>query len=324
MPEGDVMATDSTQPALNHVPWQLVPVFDLATSNYNDYKAKIQLLLMTWPAKFKKELAVRMAIQMTGTAWDKLKTMMDKISAEDCSGVQAILSSLERWADGYENSLFAPTRRAEESLQSFCNHVDAAFLKITNLKIENIHAYILMMQSGLPVEDRKKIVILANNDMVPKKIEDAMNTMGSEFLNPNPCQSKGNAYPIMMADGNADQHDGGAGGGGGDGGGVDDINDDDFIFMMAEADDDYALVVVEFELQLLEAIKQHPELSCAYSNYVESRKKVLMKKTHRGFWRVKNKFSGSKGTEGFQRPQSRRMHLHVQVCDMRAERSLEK
>lgn len=72
-----------------------------------------------------------------------------------------------------------------------------------------------MIQSGLPVEDRKKIVILANNDLVPKKIEDAMNTMGSKFLNPNPGQSKGKVYPIMMADGNADQHDGGAGGGGG-------------------------------------------------------------------------------------------------------------
>lgn len=70
------------------------------------------------------------------------------------------------------------------------------------------------------------------------------------------------------------------------------MNDDDFIFMMAEADDDDALVVVEFELQLLEAIQQHPDLSC---DYVESRKKVLMKKTHRGFWPVKNKFSSSKG-----------------------------
>jgi hypothetical protein len=207
---------------LNHVPWQLVPAFDPATSNYNDYKAKIQLLLMTRPAKF-KEMAMRMAIQTTGTAWDKLKTMMDKI-AEDGSGVQEILNSLERWADSYENSLFAPTCRTEESLQSFYNHVGAACSKITNLKIENIHAYILMRQSGLPVEDRKKFVIPTNNDMVPKKIEDAMNTMGSKFLSQNPGQSKGKVYPIMMADGNADQHDGGAGGDGGDGGGVDDIN----------------------------------------------------------------------------------------------------
>jgi hypothetical protein len=78
------------------------------------------------------------------------------------------------------------------------------------------------------------------------------------------------------------------------------INDDDFSFMTAEADDDNALVVVEFESQLLEAIKQDPDLSCACSNYVEFRKKVLMKKTYRGFWPVKNKFSGSKwGGKGF-------------------------
>lgn len=97
------MAMDSTQPDL---PWQLVPAFDPATSNYDNYKAKIQLLLMTWPAKFKKELAVRIAIQTTGTAWDKLKTMMDKIGAEDGSGVRAILSSLERWADSDDQKLF--------------------------------------------------------------------------------------------------------------------------------------------------------------------------------------------------------------------------
>lgn len=90
MPES---ASGSSEAAATSVPVQLtnlVPSFDPATGDLEQYAHKIEMLSEIWPPAKLNELLTRLILQTTGAAFQKLQLQRQEILINDKKGVQRL------------------------------------------------------------------------------------------------------------------------------------------------------------------------------------------------------------------------------------------
>ncbi|CAE7362313.1 RE1 [Symbiodinium sp. CCMP2592] len=299
------------------LPWAAIPRFSPGVTDVTEYSGKLQFLAAMWPQEHLHLLAPRAALLCEGTAFKKVsKISADKLKTKDESGIKLLVATLggswgktalEEKYDTFEKAIYSTAQKADETNDSYLARHDVHFeeLLAQGVTMEEVRAYVLLRQSQLSAEDRKKIVVEMGGKLEYSKVVSAIRLLGSRFFadlqgqrtartktyDANVIEETSPDEPERAYQATAQ-------------GLVDEAEpelDGEFIEAMVAAEDPDALVVQGFEEELEGFFQDTPDLQEALVSYLEARQKLLSKKRSRGFWPVsagKGNFKGSKGSKG--------------------------
>ena len=312
--------------------WSLLPGFDPSIDDPREYADKIRFLHSICPVKDRSMLAPRLALLMKGTAWAQVKALDGEKLSDPNGGIKLLLSAVADWEDSaelqtyekFERALYKVTQKTDESVFSYVNRMNVAFAEIKNVTIQEIKAFIMLRQSGLNGEDKKRVLAMCAGELKAKKVEDSMRQLAPRILvGASGSEPKKKVYPVNFVDDEEEmtiptyftEDD-------------NQIDDEMGLQVLMEQGDEDALMITEFEDQLIEACQDNVDLSMCFSAYTEARGRVRDKIRARGFWppsKGKGKNKGSKkgpwnAKGGFRRRQSladRIANSHCRLCGAR-------
>ena len=309
MPDGESSQDEKS----GHI-WSLLPSFDPSVDDPRENSDKVKFLFSICPAKDKAMLAPRLALLMKGTAWAQIKSIDGAKLSDPEGGVKLLLSTVAAWEDSaelqtyekFERALYKVQQKQDESVFSYVNRMNVAFAEIPDVTIQEIKAFIMLRQSFLNAEDKKRVLAMTGGTLQAKKVEDAMRQLAPKILVGNTgVDAKKKVYAVNYVE---DDDDGQASAFVAE---EDFIQDDEAgIMLLMEQGDEDALLVSEFEDQLIEACQDNVDLSMCFSAYTEARGRVRDKIRARGFWppvKGKGKHKGGKKSSwkgGFRKRQS--------------------
>ena len=284
--------------------WSLLPSFDPAVDNVREYVEKVRFIEGVCPDRDKAMLAPRLAMLCKGTAWGQVKALDAESLTNKTEGVKNLLKALSSWEESaemktyelFEKALYKTNQKADESTTSFVNRLQVAMDELGVVDVKQFHAFLLLRQSALGVEDRKRVLTMTAGDMKVSKVEQAMRTLATSVLSSG-AEPKKRVYPTNYVEPEVEQdanmattyqvvYE-------------DDEIDAETLEKMAQNGDSDALNMVSFEKDLEELFQEVPDLQHALVSYHEARTKIMeKKKKSRGFWppyKGKNKGGFSKG-----------------------------
>ena len=180
------------------------------------------------------------------------------------------------------------------------------------VSIADVRAYVLLRNSGLSAEEKKRVIIDAGGDLSYDRVIAALKLLGSKFFHEVQTGTKSGhrnkTYDVNMTEEFPEMTDDG----------------DEIGLFSSTAMEDYALevlysegdsdavVVAQFEDQILETLQNDPEVASCLNTYLDARKRLSDKAKHRGFWggskggkskgRSKGKSSGKNGRRSLEWP----------------------
>ena len=281
--------------------WTLLPSFDPSVDDPREYKDKVLFLHKICPARDKGMLAPRLAMSCKGTAWSQVRQLDASKLTDPENGVTVLLKALSSWDEAaelqtyekFEKALFRTQPKSDETTMSFVNRLTVAFSDMgPDLTMKDVQAFILLRQSSLSSEDKRKVITITGGSLEASKIEQAMRTLPTKILTTG-TEAKKKIYPANYVD--TDDFD--------EAHFVDDILDDETMVMqMAEDGDEDAIFVTEYEGQILDYVQEMPELAECFNAYSSARARLRERAKSRGFWppkgRSKGKNSGGRGKGG--------------------------
>ena len=149
--------------------------------------------------------------------------------------------------------------------------------------VQTVKAFVILRQSGLNAEDKKRIISMAGS-YEPSKIEAAMRALSTKVLGQGDSARK-KIYPVNYMEDDVDDINYA---------GEDEMDEDSILMALLEEGDESALVIQEFEDSIVQVYQDSPELSMAFSAYQEARAKIRDKIRGRGFWPIRS-FPKGKG-----------------------------
>ena len=306
---------DEPNPTLApQLPWNSIPKFVPGTTNVQEYTQKLKFLAAMWPDGYLNQLAPRAALLVEGTAFRKVARLDPmKLRVNDTSGVALLVSAiggswgateLEERYEYFEKALYGTVQRQDESHDSFLARMESNFVELLSreTKLEEVQAYVLLRQSLLSPEDKKKILLEHAGELKYEPVVKSFRLLGSKFfseLQGGRTTNKTKVYdanvsesldvessratdePHMERAFMALTED------------VEQELDQEYMDIMVAAEDQDALVVHNFEQELEDFLQDVPEMHDAMVTYLEARSKLLEKRRSRGFWPVK--FGGKDG-----------------------------
>ncbi|CAL1130052.1 unnamed protein product [Cladocopium goreaui] len=184
--------------------------------------------------------------------------------------------------------------------------MEANFVELIarNTTLEEVQAYVLLRQSTLSADDKKRILLEHGGELKYGPVVKAFRLLGSRFFNEfqtGRSSQKNKVYDVNVSE--ADQHEHHAT--------VETGHHEraffthadehevelepDFIEALIAQDDADALTVSTFEGEFEEFLQETPEMYEALTSYIEARSKLVEKRKSRGFWPVKGKGKSFKG-----------------------------
>ena len=301
-PEGasETFATSSTDEAKNQGMWNLLPSFDPMVDDAREYSQKVRFLHGVIPVKDRSQLAPRLAMLCKGTAWSQVKSIDPSKLTDPDQGVSALLSALSSWEESeemvtfekFERAMYKICQKVDESTLSYVNRLGVAFAELgDHVTVKDFHAFILLRQSCLSTDDKKKILTMTGGKMETKLIDQAMRSLATKVL-AGPNDPKKKIYPVNYTEDEVNEqpepnesawvahHE--------------EEDDWDHVEQLAQQGDEDALTIQTFEQDLEDLFQSTPDLQSALVTYQEARQKLTERKKFRGFW-PSSKFSGSKG-----------------------------
>ena len=277
-----------------------------------EYAKKLQFLADMWPKEHLAQLAPRAALACEGTALKKvIRIPADKLKSSDQSGVKLLVTtlggawgktSLEEKYDYFEKALYGTTQKPEESNDSYLSRHDIQFEELLSqgTTLEEVRAYVLLRQSQLSTEDRKKIVVELGGTLEYRKVCSSIRLLGSRFFSDLQGQRGGpktKVYDVNFVDEPGDEAQDRAMVAATWSAGEDQEVEleAEFVEAMVANEDADALTVQGFEEELEGFFQETPELQEALANYIEARSRLMAKRKSIGFWPVGNQGKGSKG-----------------------------
>ena len=167
----------------------LVPSFDPSKDDLKIYTQKVQLLTTAWPENRYGELATRLILGCSGSAFQKLQlnqTELTKNGKKSVLRIREILGGtwgqidLECKYECAEKALYHCVQKQDESNDSYLARADILWTEVLTkgIKLEELQAYITLMGSGLSPEDKKRVVLESrssgNSALNLKKVAEAM------------------------------------------------------------------------------------------------------------------------------------------------------
>ena len=139
-------------------------------------------------------LAPRAALQVEGSA-STLVSRLDgaKLRVKSLDGVSLLVETLggqwgstqvEELYEYFEKAIYATTQRHDESNDSFVSRMESFFTELIARKttLEEIQAYVLLRQSTLSGEDKKKILLEHGGKLSYPPVVKSLRLMGSKFF----------------------------------------------------------------------------------------------------------------------------------------------
>ena len=273
--------------------WNLLPSFDPTCDDPKEYADKCNFLHGICPRSQRPMLAPRLAMLCKGTAWAQVKAIRSDKLTDGELGVQHLLEALSTWQETsqmqtyerFEKLIYKTVQKNDESNVSYSNRMSVAFHEVgESVTIGQVKAFLLLRQSALDSEDKRKIIAMTNGDLDYHKIDMAMRALSSKVLGDGGSGSKKKVYPVNFAeeeskDASEDVLMAT---------GTDDYVDEEEAFQwLLHEGDEQALLVQEFEDQVVDVVQESPKLAMAFSAYQDARARIQDRIRSRGFWPTK-------------------------------------
>ena len=289
------------------LPWGQIPRFDPATTDLRVYTQKLQFLHQVWPAEYIEHLAPRAALLVEGAAFQKL-ARLDAQKLRSADGVKILIETLggawgrtdpEDTYDLFERALYSVSQRSDETNDSYLARHDTVFEDLLSKKITlaDVRAYVLVRQSNLSSDDRKRIIVDNQGQLTYEQARKSLRLLGSRFfqdLQGNRANHGKKTYEAYQLDEPEDNHQAAF---------MQEtesmeIDEEQIFQLLADQGDEDAVFISDFEDQIVDAIQDHPGLSQCFLSYQEARARVRERARARGFWPVKGKTKGKGGKKG--------------------------
>ena len=187
--EGGASSEESDQKG-SHL-WSLLPSFDPSSDEIKEYVEKVRFLQGICPQADKAMLAPRLSMLCRGTAWQQVRNIPAGTLTDPKKGVDALLSALSSWEEisemqtyeKFEKALFKVYQKSDEAVNSYVNRMQVAFADLDDkLTLKEIQAFLLLRQSALTIEDKKKVLTMVNGPLTLKDVEKSMRALSTKIL----------------------------------------------------------------------------------------------------------------------------------------------
>ena len=313
---GTTSAQPSVTPStggLSHLPWTQIPAFRPGETDTHEYSRKLEFLAGLWPAENLSLLAPRAAMMCEGSAFQRvMRVDPQKLKTNSLDGVKALVqalggiwgkTNLEDRFERFERAVYTTVQRGDETHESYLARHDHQFesLLSSGVTMEQLRAYVLLRNSGLAAEDKKKLIIDSAGKLEYSEVVSSLKLLGSKFFqevhagSKNPSRSRTYDINAVMEEevfsttGGSSSHE-------------EPIfigeSDDSFIESLAEEGDPDALICQQFEEAILDVLQNDTETASCYLTYAEARKRLTDRNRNRGFWSPGSGPSNAKGFKG--------------------------
>ena len=175
----------------------LVPSFDPSKDSLEIWSQKVELLASTWPQSKLSELATRLILNCSGSAFQKLQLHKDELVKNDPKAIKALVAylggqwgkvPLEKRFDAAEKALFRCVQRPDESNDSYLARADVLWSELIskNMSLSELRAYVVLRGSQLPGDDKKRVLVEsgAENDaqLTLDRVSKAIRMLGAGFF----------------------------------------------------------------------------------------------------------------------------------------------
>ena len=329
----------------NHLA-SLVPSFDPAKDDLVAYTQKVQLLVGMWPDQKWTELATRLILNCSGSAFLKLQLQQAELTKNEKKSIQRLIEvlgghwgqiNLEKQYEYAERALYRCNQKNDETADSFLARADIMWTELIsrNISLKDIQPYVTLRGSLLSAEDKKRVLldadIAGSGKLSAEKVGSAIRLLGASFFQDMTGNKKvkGKTYdqatliaegsdldeshPTLMMETADDQ-----------------LSEGDLVETFLTEGDEDAAMVADFENAAVDCVQNNEDLAAALNAYTDARRRLGEKARHRGFWPVqgksfnkgRGKFSSSKGVKGkFQGKGSRKtlqqriLESRCRICD---------
>ena len=211
------------------------------------------------------------------------------------SGIQLLVEAIgESWGateleeryEFFEKALYGTIQRNDESHDSYLSRMEFNFVELLSrgTKLEEVQAYVLLRQSLLAPDDKKKILLEHPGELKYEPVVKSFRLLGSKFfseLQGSRQSAKTKVYDVNLSEQTegdfgrqSDEHsterafsvlteD------------VEPELDAEFMEVMLAAEDQDALLVSSFEQELEDFLQDVPDMHDAMVTYLEARSKLL-------------------------------------------------
>eukprot|EP00435_Cladocopium_sp_Y103_P026639 s2448_g6.t1 len=281
----------------SHLPWHLIPSFKPGETDVNDYTRRLEFLANIWPPEHLAQLAPRACLLCEGTAFQKVVRLdAAKLKVASVDGIKLLVktlggtwgqSKLETKYERFEKALYGTVQKPDEMHTSYVARHDVHFEELINMgtTLEEMRAYVLIRNSGLSSDDKKRIIVDCGGTLDYVKVTNSLQLLGSKFFaevqtGGQKSSTRTKTYDVLHVD--EAEPDG------------DDLEENilltydqfdepDIEALLAEGDAD-ALTVTQFEDALVESLQNDVDVATCLNTYIEARKRITEKVKGRGFW----------------------------------------
>eukprot|EP00435_Cladocopium_sp_Y103_P013949 s3079_g3.t1 len=302
----------------------MIPAFKPGETDVNEYSKKLEFLSGLWPQEHLSHLAPRAAMLCEGSSFKRVMRLdPSKLKVNSDEGVKLLVttlggiwgrSTLEDKFERFERAIFTTVQRADETHESYLARHDFQFEELLQMNVgfKEIRAYILLRNSGMNAEDKKKLIVDSKGNLAYEEIVSSLKLLGSKFFHEvqsgQKTSMRSKTYDVNVA--------------------VEDEwhNTDEDVAYVGESweepeipydeNDPDALVCMQFEDSLVDALQGDQELALCYNAYLDARKRLTDRNKNRGFWNSskgsQNQFKGkgkgkSKNFPRYREPLSQRI-----------------
>jgi hypothetical protein len=304
----------------------LVPSFDPAKDDFQVYQQKVALLLEAWPVGKYTELATRLILNCTGSAFKKLQLHQAELIATERKSIHRIVQllgghwgqiDLEQRYEFAERALYKCSQRSDESADSYLARADIMWTELNSKKFQlsDLQACVTLRGSVLSPEDKKRVLVNADvadkGELTVKRVSSAIRMLGAGFFQEMTSGKRLGKQKIYdqaaltaeaLEESELDQYAMIA----------DNTEvDDQMVEALVQEGDEDATLVMDFEAAATELLQNDDNLSAAYTAYTDARRRLnekvrsglladFLKRPSTGSLKgVKGKFS-----RGMDRPES--------------------
>ena len=286
----------------------LVPQFDPAQHDLEQYTQKVELLTEIWPQGKIDELITRLILGTSGAAFQKLQLQRSTLLTGDKSGVEKLVAilgghwgkiSLERKYEKFEKAVFRCVQRADESNDSFLARADILWSELlaSQVTLEELQAYIVLRGSQLSADDKKRVILESESskehalDMT--KVTSSVRMLGSGFFHDvtGIKKAKGKIYDAhTMYTEEYDEPETALV--------TEEWDEESWIEQLAADGDEDAVLICEYESAMQDTLQEDESLATTLNAYTDARRRLNDRFKNRGFWPTSGAKGKSKGTKG--------------------------
>ena len=319
MPETEPSGSTSGSGGLSHLPWNQVPHFRPGETDLTEWTKKVEFLAQLWPPEHLQHLAPRIALQCEGSAFQRISRLDPKVlRVNSVDGVKAVVeqlggiwgkSNLESKFERFERAIYSTVQRSDETNESYLARHDHQFEELLSMKVamDEFRAYILLRNSALSAEDKKRLIVESAGSLDYKTVVTNLKLLGSKSFQEVHAGKASSARSKTYEANAFVSHDAGSTELPSEDSAfhADDWNEEEWIEQLANDGDEDAALILDYEQSMLDTIQEDADLALSHTTYAEARKRLSDRFKNRGFWssgppkgKARGK-GGEKGKKGF-------------------------